>query len=90
MWVLATLVVIGSFAQGPVGAQLKAKGIGDAPPLLLSAADLKKMPRKRVDVINLPREEAEVFEGVPLADLLQRVGVPHGEKLRGAAMACTW
>ncbi len=28
-----------------------------------------------------------MYEGVPLEALLQKAGVPHGEQLRGAAMA---
>jgi DMSO/TMAO reductase YedYZ molybdopterin-dependent catalytic subunit len=75
------------FVQDAHSAQLKITGVGDTPPLILSAADLKKMPRKTLSVVNQHEKKTEVYEGVPLAELLQRVGVPQGEKPRGAAMA---
>lgn len=86
----AALTIIGGvrlWGQEAAAAQLKITGIGDAPPLILSPADLKKMPRKTLNVVNPHDKKTEVYEGVSLADLLQRVGVPQGEKLRGADMA---
>jgi DMSO/TMAO reductase YedYZ molybdopterin-dependent catalytic subunit len=56
-------------------------------PLVLTVADLKKMPRKTLTVVNPHDKKTETYEGVPLEDLLQKAGVPHGEQLRGAAMA---
>ena len=56
-------------------------------PLALSMADLKKMPRKTLKVLNPHEKKAEVYEGVPLQELLRRAGVPQGDGLRGAAMA---
>lgn len=53
----------------------------------LTASDLEKMPRKTLRVVNPHTRETEIYEGVPIAELLKRVGVPQGEKLRGAAMA---
>lgn len=76
------------FAQEATPSQLKITGLGGGPSLVLSAADLRKMPRKTLTVVNPHEKKTEVYEGVPLADLLQRVGVPQGEKLRGANMAC--
>ena len=56
-------------------------------PLTLSIADLKTMPRKTLKVLNPHEKKAEVYEGVPLQELLRRAGVPQGDGLRGAAMA---
>ena len=88
----AFTIIVGAdarlFAQDAGRAQLKVTGIGGTPPLVLSAADLKKMPRKTLNVVNPHEKKTEVYEGVPLADLLQRVGAPQGERLRGADMAC--
>lgn len=56
-------------------------------PLVLTAADLQKMPRKKLSVLNPHEKKQETYEGVPLEELLHRAGVPQGEKLRGAAMA---
>jgi DMSO/TMAO reductase YedYZ molybdopterin-dependent catalytic subunit len=56
-------------------------------PLVLTLADLKKMPRKTLSVVNPHDQKKETYEGVLLEDLLQKTGVAHGEHLRGAAMA---
>ena len=56
-------------------------------PLVLSLADLKKMPRKTLSVVNPHDKKTETYEGVLLEELLQRAGVPHGEQLRGPSMA---
>jgi len=60
---------------------------GVSTPLALSMADLKKMPRKTVKVVNPHEKKAEVYEGVPIQELLRRAGVPQGDGLRGTAMA---
>jgi DMSO/TMAO reductase YedYZ molybdopterin-dependent catalytic subunit len=73
--------------QDTAPVQLRVTGSADTPPLVLSAADLKKMPRQTLRVVNPHEKKTEVYEGVPLAELLYRAGVPQGESLRGAAMA---
>jgi hypothetical protein len=45
------------------------------------------MPRKTLKVLNAHEKKDEVYEGVPLQELLRRAGVPQGDSLRGAAMA---
>jgi len=56
-------------------------------PLTLTAADLKELPRKTLKVENPHDKKTEVYEGVPIQELLSRAGVPLGEKLRGAWMS---
>jgi len=56
-------------------------------PLVVSAEDLKQMPRKTLSVLNPHDKKNEVYEGVLVEELLKRAGVPQGEKLRGAALA---
>jgi hypothetical protein len=56
-------------------------------PLSLSLADLSAMPHKTLKVTNPRDQKEEVYEGVPLADLLELVGAAQGEQLRGTAMA---
>jgi DMSO/TMAO reductase YedYZ molybdopterin-dependent catalytic subunit len=56
-------------------------------PLVLTVADLKKMPRKTLSVVNPHDKKKETYEGVLLEKLLHRAGVPQGEQLRGHAMA---
>ena len=50
---------------------------GDVPtPLVLTAADLKKMPRKALSVVNPHSQKRETYEGVPLEEILRKAGVP--------------
>jgi DMSO/TMAO reductase YedYZ molybdopterin-dependent catalytic subunit len=58
-----------------------------ATPLVLTAADLKKMPRKTLSILNPHDKKQENYEGVLLEEILRRAGVPQGEQLRGPAMA---
>jgi DMSO/TMAO reductase YedYZ molybdopterin-dependent catalytic subunit len=55
--------------------------------LMLTAAELKKMPRKILTVVNPHEKKTENYEGVLLEELLRRAGTPLGEQLRGPAMA---
>ncbi|HXO44630.1 MAG TPA: molybdopterin-dependent oxidoreductase [Candidatus Cybelea sp.] len=70
----------------PHGAQL-AIGGDVATPLSVSVADLGGFPRKAVTVMNEHTGKQETYQGVLLAELLKRAGVPQGSALRGAAMA---
>ncbi|MCC7124711.1 MAG: molybdopterin-dependent oxidoreductase [Acidobacteria bacterium] len=55
-----------------------------ATPLSLSLADLKAMPRASAEVKDEDRMVR--YEGVLVGEILQRAGVPLGEKLRGGAL----
>jgi DMSO/TMAO reductase YedYZ molybdopterin-dependent catalytic subunit len=68
------------------GAQL-AVGGDVATPLSLSVADLGGFPRKTLKVMNEHTGKEETYQGVPLAEILKRAGVPQGPALRGAALA---
>jgi DMSO/TMAO reductase YedYZ molybdopterin-dependent catalytic subunit len=76
-----------AFAQATAAAPELRIGGAVPTPLVLTLADLKKMPRKALSVVNPRDQKKEVYEGVLLEDLLQQAGVAHGEHLRGAAMA---
>jgi DMSO/TMAO reductase YedYZ molybdopterin-dependent catalytic subunit len=69
-----------------VPAELRIAGAVSTP-LVLTAADLKKMPRKTLTVVNAHEKKTETYEGVAVEELLRRAGAPLGEQLRGAAMA---
>ena len=56
-------------------------------PYTVTLEDLKMMPRKKLQVENPHSQKTEVYDGVPLAALLQKAGVPKGEQIRGAVMA---
>lgn len=61
---------------------------GDVTTLLtLSVADLKKMPRKTVAVLNPHEKKMETYEGVLLEDVLHRAGAMQGDQLRGLALS---
>ena len=57
-----------------------------AKPLTLKPADLLTMPRTTITV-KQPDGRGVTHEGVLVAELLKRVGVPLGKALRGDAMA---
>jgi DMSO/TMAO reductase YedYZ molybdopterin-dependent catalytic subunit len=79
-------------AQSSATAAQTASGValtvtGDVPtPLSLSLDDLRHMPRKTLAVMNAHNGKQETYEGVPLAELWKRAGLPQGENLRGAAV----
>jgi DMSO/TMAO reductase YedYZ molybdopterin-dependent catalytic subunit len=54
-------------------------------PLSLTAADLKSLPRTRVEAQDEGR--TVVYEGVLVAEALKRAGAPLGGELRGPALA---
>jgi Oxidoreductase molybdopterin binding domain len=51
--------------------------------LTLSPEELAALPHKSVSVFNAHSKANETYSGVPLADLLSKVGVPLGESVRG-------
>lgn len=55
-------------------------------PLTVTAADMKQMPRTTLAVVNAHNKKSEVYQGVRLALLLDKAGLPRGEKLRGPLM----
>jgi len=75
-----------SAQTAPATAELRINGAVSTP-LVLTLADLKNMPRKKLSVVNPHEKKTEAYEGVLLEDLLRKAGVPQGEKLRGPAMA---
>jgi DMSO/TMAO reductase YedYZ molybdopterin-dependent catalytic subunit len=75
------------FAQSPPAvAELRITG-AVSNPLVLTVADLKRMPRKTLSVVNPHDKKKETYEGVLLEGLLTKAGVPQGEQLRGPSMA---
>jgi len=74
-------------AQNPGASTALRIGGNVATPQELSAADLKKMPRKTLTVVNPHDKKSEVYEGVLLQELLRRAGAPQRDRLRGPVMA---
>jgi DMSO/TMAO reductase YedYZ molybdopterin-dependent catalytic subunit len=84
--VLLLLAPKASAQTTPTPAELRISGAVSTP-LVLTAVDLKKMPRKTLSVVNPHDKKAENYEGVLLEELLRRAGVPQGEQMRGSSMA---
>jgi DMSO/TMAO reductase YedYZ molybdopterin-dependent catalytic subunit len=74
-------------AQTPATATELRIGGDVSTPLVLTAAELKKMPRKTLSAVNPHDKKTEMYEGVLLEELLKKAGVAQGEKLRGAVLA---
>jgi len=75
------------FAQASGGAaRLEIVGAVKTP-LFLPAVDLKAMPRTTVRTGGQGGQVAQLHEGVALAELLKRAGVPQGEDIGGPWMA---
>jgi hypothetical protein len=51
--------------------------------MTISPEELAALPHKSVSVFNAHSKANETYSGVPLADLLSKVGVPLGESVRG-------
>src|SRR5271167_3334808 len=76
-----------SFAQTATAIPELRIGGAVSTPLVLTVADLKKMPRKTLSVVNPHDQKTETYEGVLLEELFQRAGVAEGEHLRGRSLA---
>ena len=75
-------------AQAPATAGPTEFKIGGAvgTPLTITQADLKNGPRATVHAVNSHSDKTETYEGVPLAALLEKAGVPQGGKIQGPWM----
>jgi hypothetical protein len=81
------LLTFSAFAADPV---LRIDGVGrdgvSRPPLQISLDDLKAMPRTTLQAKTHDGKDHS-FEGVALAELLHRAGLPQGDDVRGPALA---
>jgi hypothetical protein len=68
----------------PTDASLRITGKVDRP-VVIHEDDLKALPRKRLTVTDDTGARV-TYEGVPVAELLQRAGVPLGKQLKGAML----
>jgi hypothetical protein len=62
--------------------QLTLRGL-DGKTVSLSPEEIAALPHKAVSVFNSHTKANETYSGVALADLLAKVGVPHGEEVKG-------
>jgi len=94
-FIAAAVLIALSVAAAPALSQQSSKSAGRAElritgaaghPLVLHDEDLLAMKRQSVAVTGEKGGKA-VYEGVPVADLLERAGAPLKEKLRGPAIA---
>jgi hypothetical protein len=54
--------------------------------LALTSQEFAALPHTEISVFNPHEKKEHRYSGVPIHDLLAKVGVPFGEKLRGAAL----
>ena len=83
------LLLLGLFGLGRTNGQsVSTLSVGGevAHPLKLGAADFAKLPHRAIKTRDHDGKEA-AFEGVELAEILQRAGVNSGEHLRGRDLA---
>ena len=89
--VLATVICIAAHSAAqdldhsppPVpSTQLTIKAL-DGKSMTFTPQDIAAMPHKSVSVYNHHAKASESYSGVPLPDLLAKVGVPLGENVRG-------
>jgi len=93
IWLVALLLVLsasvpsyGGQAGAPTTEAAPLAVVGDVGTALsLAPADLKSLPRTRVEVKEDDRTLS--YEGVLVAEILKRAGVPLGSELRGNAVA---
>lgn len=72
--------------QGQQPGKLLVRGAG-LQTVTFTAADFEKLPRLSVEVHNSHSGQTERYEGVRLSELLEKAGVPLGDKLKGSALA---
>src|SRR5258705_8737833 len=84
--VLAVLVLMAATPKKSADDNLVVKG-AVAHPLTLTRADLAAMPRTKMTVTDPHSKARNTYEGVLLAEILRKAGVPQGEHLRGKALA---
>jgi hypothetical protein len=68
--------------QASPSTRLTIRGL-DGKSITMTPDELAAMPHKTVSVFNEHTKANEKYSGVPLVDLLAKVGVPLGEKVRG-------
>ena len=77
-----TLLLVGAFAFG--GDVLLEVGGEVDTPLELTRADLAEMPRVRIEVpTREDKSVMEVWEGVPMIEILRKAGAPVDERIHG-------
>jgi len=78
------LQAVGPAAQLPTGVVVRVSG-AVSQPLALSLQDLAAMPRTKITAKE--HDTTATYEGVALAEILQKAGAPLGKLLRGKALA---
>jgi hypothetical protein len=69
--------------QGVQGRSVRVSGTTET--VMLASDDIARMPHHTITVA--ARGQSTQFDGVPLIDLLKRVGAPTGEAIRGAELS---
>ncbi len=81
---ILALQTVGQAAQLSTGVVVHVRG-AVTQPLALSLQDLAAMPRTKLTAKE--HDQSVTYEGVALAEILQRAGAPLGKELHGKALA---
>jgi hypothetical protein len=83
--ILITVLALGSIVYAQDAPTLRVSG-PDGRSIALTVHDLEAMPHRSADVVDDQSNHA-TYEGVPVFEVLRRVGAPFGRELRGQKMA---
>lgn len=82
---LVALLALGAAAKAPAAdVELRVTAPGQS--LALTAQDFAALAHTEISAFNPHEKKDHRYSGVPIHDLLAKVGAPFGEKLRGAAL----
>lgn len=82
---LVALLALGA-APRAVAADIELRVTAPGQSLALTAQEFAALAHTEVSAFNPHEKKDHRYSGVPVHDLLAKVGVPFGEKLRGAAL----
>jgi len=74
-------------AKGPTAANVLTITAGPGQQATFTPETLQSLPHQTVTIFDHHTNANETFSGVPLMDLLAKLGVPHGKDLHGKALA---
>ena len=73
--------------QAPAAAHVLTITAGPGQQATFTQPALEALPHQTVTIFDHHTNASETYSGVPLMDLLAKLGVPHGKDLHGKAMA---
>ncbi len=72
--------------RSALGAEAALKIVAGAQTVSLTAEEIRQLPHVELSATDPHQKQTHLYSGVPVRDLLAKVGAPLGERLRGAAL----